>query len=130
MSEKKRSYIIYLVFSLLLAGVIITWLASSFTGLEKKETNIDRLFSGLYVTRMLLPETAEISVMTNMDEAHQIELLAQSQYVLAPRLVVTDTSAAYILVVEDPRLPALIMKVHPQICSVSRNDLNYILLKR
>ena len=127
---KKLNTLIPLFFSLVLIAVILSWLGNSFINLEKKETKIDRLFSGLYVTRMLLPESAEVTLMTNMDEAHQVELLAQSQYVLAPRLVVTDRTAPYILLVEDPSLPEMKMENYPEICSVHKNNLVYILLKR
>jgi len=126
----KTKNIISLFFIIVLVAVILIWLGSSFSALEMKETNIDRLSSGLYVTRMLIPESAEVTLMTNMDEAHQIELLAQSQYVLAPRLVLTDSTVPYVLLVEDPSLPKKKMENHSLICSVHKNNRVYTLLKR
>ena len=115
---------------LVLSALILTWLISFLRGLERKETNIDRLSSGLYVIRMILPESADITLFTNMDPARETELLAQSQFVLAPRLVVKDRPAPYILLIEDPFFPGKKMENDRQICSVHKNNLVYTLLKR
>jgi len=128
--HKKHSTIISLFLILVLSALILTWLISFLRGIERKETSIDRLYSGLYVIRMLLPETAEVTLLTNMDEAHEIELLAQSQFVLAPRLVLKDRPAPYILLIEDPSIPGKKMENDRQICSVHKNNLVYTLLKR
>lgn len=128
--DKKKGNIIYWFFILVLSTAIITWLISSLKELERKETNIDRLSSGLYIVRMLLPESAEIALLTNMDGSHETELLAQAQFILAPRLVLTDQPAAYILLIEDPTLPGKKPVNASLICSVHKDHLVYTLLKR
>ena len=128
--NKKRNYIITWFLVLVLLASILTWLISFLREVEKKETNIDRLSSGLYVVRMLIPESAEITLFTNMDAAHETELLYQSQYVLAPRLVLKEKPAPYILLIEDPSIPGKKMENDRQICSVHKNNLVYTLLKR
>lgn len=95
-----------------------------------KETAIDRLSSGLYVVRMLLPESSEVRLYTNMDGSHETELLAQSQFILAPRLVFIDQPAPYLLLIEDTLLPAKKLENARQICSVHKNNFVYTLLKR
>jgi predicted nucleic acid-binding Zn ribbon protein len=128
--NKKRNNIITWFLVLVLLASILTWLILFLRGVERKETNIDRLSSGLYVIRMLLPESAEITLFTNMDAAHETELLGQSQFVLAPRLVLKDQPAPYILLIEDPSIPGKKMENDRQICSVHKNNLVYTLLKR
>ena len=128
--NKKHNKIITWFLILVLSALILTWLISFLRGLERKETNIDRLSSGLYVIRMILPESADITLFTNMDPARETELLAQSQFVLAPRLVVKDRPAPYILLIEDPFFPGKKMENDRQICSVHKNNLVYTLLKR
>lgn len=115
---------------LVLFASILTLLISFFRGLETNETNIDRLSSGLSVIRILLPESAEITLVTNMDSDHETELLAQSQFVLAPRLVLHDRPAPYILLIEDPSIPRKKMENDRQIYSVHKNNLVYTLLKK
>lgn len=117
----------FLVFVLLIS--IMTWLFFFFRGLEQKETSIDRLSSGLYEIRILLPQSAEITLLTNMDSAHETELLAQTQFLLAPRLVVTGQPGQYFLLVEDPSLPGKKIEGDLQICSVHKDILVYALLK-
>jgi predicted nucleic acid-binding Zn ribbon protein len=128
--NKKRNNIITWFLVLIILASILTWLISFLREVEKKETNIDRLSSGLYVVRMLIPESAEITFFTNMDEAHETELLYQSQYVLAPRLVLKDKPAPYILLIEDPSILGKKIENDRQICSVHKNNLVYTLLKR
>ena len=128
--NKKRNNIITWFLVLIILASILTWLISFLREVEKKETNIDRLSSGLYVVRMLIPESAEITLFTNMDAAHETELRYQSQYVLAPRLVLKDKPAPYILLIEDPSIPGKKMENDRQICSVHKNNLVYTLLKR
>jgi hypothetical protein len=126
----KRNTIISLILILVLLASNLTLLILFFREQEMKGTNIDRLSSGLYVIRMLLPNTAEITFFTNMDSAHETELIAQSQFILAPRLVVKDQPAPYILLIEDPSIPGKKMENHLKICSVQKDNLVYTLLKR
>jgi len=129
-TNKIRNKIISWFLILCLSGLILFWLISFLQGIERKETNIDRLSSGLYLVRILLPESAEITLLTNMDDAHETELLAQSQFVLAPRLILKDQPAPYILLIEDPSIPGKKLVNDLQICSVHKNNLVYTLLKR
>jgi len=115
---------------LVLSASILIWLVSSLRGVERKETKIDRLSSGLYVIRMLLPESAEMSLFTNMDKANETELIGQTQFVLAPRLILQDQPAPYILLIEDSSIREKKIENGRQICSIHKDNLIYTLLKK
>jgi hypothetical protein len=128
--HEKRNNIITLSIKLVLSASILIWLISSLKEVERKETKIDHLSSGLYVIQMLLPESAEITLSTNMDDAHETELLGQTQFVLAPRLILLDQSAPYILLIEDPSLKGKKIENSRQICSIHKGNLIYTLLRK